>query len=64
VRPARQLAKLTRPRLHAAMPRDRLFRRLDELRNQACVWVCGPPGCGKTILAATYLNEAHLPGIW
>jgi len=61
---APRLAKLTRPRLHAPIARERLFRLIDELRSRPAVWIEGPPGAGKTTLVATYLDEADPPGIW
>ena len=58
------LAKLSRPKLYSAIPRVRLFQRLDEMREHPAIWVCGPPGAGKTTLLASYLSEREIPGIW
>ena len=58
------LAKLLRPRLYDALPRERLFKLLDENRRHQAIWVSGPPGAGKTVLIASYLESRELPGIW
>lgn len=59
------LAKLTRPRLHDVLPRERLFALLDEARERRrAICVVGPPGAGKTTLVATWLEDRGLTGPW
>jgi LuxR family transcriptional regulator, maltose regulon positive regulatory protein len=60
-----RLAKLTRPRLHAATPRPALFHRFDDaLGRHLSILVAGPPGAGKTTAVASWLDSRRLPGIW
>ncbi|HEX7812316.1 MAG TPA: hypothetical protein VF460_10450 [Burkholderiales bacterium] len=60
-----QLAKLTRPRLHRAIERRRLFAVLDEAHDhKAAICVVGPPGAGKTTLVASWLDARAIKGIW
>lgn len=59
-----QLAKLTRPKLHAVIERPRLFRRLDELLAHPVVWVAGPPGAGKTSLLSGHVEARQRPTLW
>ena len=60
-----QLAKLTRPRLHKAVARERLFAKLDEAReHKPAICVVGPPGAGKTTLVASWLDTRSIKGIW
>src|SRR5688572_1436029 len=57
------LAKLTRPKIHQVLPRERLFARLDGAQRPV-VWVVGPPGAGKTALVASWLQAHKVGGIW
>lgn len=57
------LGKTTRPRLSGVLPRRRLFALLDEQPAPA-VWVSGPPGSGKTALAASWIEHAGIPHLW
>ena len=57
-------AKTTRPSLPGILPRPRLFELLDEARTGGAAWLSGPPGSGKTTLAASYLDYAGLRCLW
>ncbi len=58
------LGKTARPSLSGILPRRRLFALLDRGREGSAVWVCGPPGCGKTTLVASWLDHAAIPCLW
>jgi len=58
------LAKLTRPRLYQAVPRQRLFETLDHARAHPIIWLAAPPGSGKTTLIASYLRARRVRSIW
>lgn len=58
-------AKISTPRIGGWLPRERLFRRLDEARERArTIWMSAPAGSGKTYLIASYLAARDLPGLW
>jgi len=59
-----RLAKLSRPRLHQVVARERLFERLDRGRQHPVTWVVGPPGAGKTTLVASYVEARRSAGFW
>lgn len=59
-----QLAKLSRPRLYDALPRERLFALLDEKRRHPAIWIAGPPGAGKTALVGSYIEDRKLDALW
>jgi len=61
---ALRLAKLSRPRASRVHPRAGLFRRLDRAVRERVTWITGPPGSGKTALAASWLSERRLPHLW
>ena len=58
------IAKITRPRIRGAFPRERLFRSLDETRRHPVTWISAPAGSGKTTLVASYLEENKIPCLW
>jgi len=58
------LAKTTRPSIRGIVPRPRAFRILDRARPYPVTWVCGPPGCGKTSLVASYVRARRLSCLW
>ncbi len=58
------LTKITRPVAAGLVPRPRLFRQLDEGRDQQLIWVSGPGGAGKTSLVSSYVEERGLRSLW
>ena len=58
------IAKITRPGFSGVCLRKRLFARMDKGRKSPCVWISGPPGAGKTILASSYIQTRKLPCLW
>jgi DNA-binding SARP family transcriptional activator len=59
------LAKITRPVPSGCLLRTRLFRLVDRsCKKASLLWVCGPPGCGKTTLVSSYLEARNIPALW
>ena len=59
-----RLAKLSQPRLHNAIWRERLFALLDSRKQQPIIWVGGPAGAGKSTLVASYLEARNARALW
>jgi len=57
-------AKTTRPALGFVVPRERLFAKLDGGAGRSVAWISGPPGAGKTTLAASYLEARRYRSLW
>lgn len=57
-------AKTTRPVVGTAVARERLFARLDGTPARTVAWISGPPGSGKTTLAASYVESRRLRSLW
>lgn len=57
-------AKTTRPVVSSAVPRERLFAQLDGAPGRTVAWISGPPGSGKTTLAASYVEARHMRSLW
>lgn len=58
------IAKIIRPGAKGIYPRKRLFRLLDRGLRFPVTWITGPPGSGKTSLAASYIEARKLPCLW
>jgi len=56
--------KLTLPGLARVYPRNRLFKKLDELNPFPLIWVAAPGGAGKTTLVASYLQSKNITPLW
>ena len=54
--------KITRPRLHGVIARDRLFTKL--ANGSPVAWISAAPGAGKTTLAASYSEASGASVLW
>ena len=57
-------AKITRPSARGIFPRERLFEKIRQCRQQPVTWIAGPAGCGKTSLVSSYIATGKLPCLW
>ena len=58
------LAKTTRPALGSVVRREALFVRLDGQPGRTLAWISGPPGAGKSTLAASYVDARGYQCAW
>ncbi|MDD2769088.1 MAG: winged helix-turn-helix domain-containing protein [Methylococcus sp.] len=60
-----QLAKLTPPALRNAYPRSRLFSYLERVCTEcSAIWIDAPPGAGKSVAAAGFLQAQGRASLW
>ncbi len=64
MQPSGSVAKVARPSVSGSHSRRGLLRLLDKSCRSSIVWICGPPGCGKTTLAASFVEEKALACLW
>jgi DNA-binding SARP family transcriptional activator len=57
-------AKLTRPKSHRVLRRERLFSLIEQARERPLVWIAGAPGAGKSTLLASYVDARKGRAAW
>jgi LuxR family transcriptional regulator, maltose regulon positive regulatory protein len=62
--PRRPLAKIDLPRLSNVYQRKRLFTLLEGYADRRVIWVSAPPGYGKTVAVASWLESRSGTVIW
>lgn len=58
------MIKISRPVPEKEYIRQRLFRRIDELRTRQVTWLSAPAGSGKTTLVGSYIQDGKIPCLW
>jgi LuxR family transcriptional regulator, maltose regulon positive regulatory protein len=62
--PRRPFAKIDPPRLSNVYQRKRLFALLEGYADRRAIWVSAPPGYGKTVAVASWLESRSGAVIW
>lgn len=57
--------KVSPPRMNPhVFFRENLLKYLDNQLKRGSMWITGPPGSGKTVLASSYLHSRKMPVFW
>lgn len=59
-----RIAKINRPKAPGVLLRQRLFAKLDQIRDKPVIWVSAPGGSGKTTLVSSYIDSRKLRCLW